>query len=925
MTTTVLAYLPSPAQGVWHLGPIPIRAYALCILVGIVVALIIGDRRWSARGGEPGVIYDIALWAVPFGLIGGRLYHVITDWTTYFGPDGKGFGAALRIWDGGLGIWGAVALGGVGAWIACRRRGIPLPAFGDAIAPGIVLAQAIGRLGNYFNQELYGRPTTLPWGLEIYERRNAAGIPDSLNGVSTGQLVEVVHPTFLYELLWNLLVFAALLLLDRRFRFGHGRLFALYVAGYCVGRFWIELMRSDYATTIADTGIRVNTFTSTFVFIGAVVYVMVAKKGREAPETLRGHDAGEGAVESATEHVGAEATAAAATTGLVAAAVVAGDEDRAAGESPSATSDSEDVETAEEPETAGESEAAAEADELVEQVRTAPSEDIAEAEDFAETIADVEAEEHDEPAAEAEELAEQVATASSEDIAVATEFADEMAAAEASTPDAGLGAVEGEDAEAAEQGAPEAHLVAAEGAAEAEAIAEAVADETTEEADDTAEEADDTAEEADDTDTSSPEEGLGSVEGEEVVAAQADAAAVHEAASAGAVNAEQAAEPASDVDETDTSSPEEGLGSVEGEEVVAAQADAAAVHEAANAGAADAENAADDVSDGTDTDTDTSSPEEGLGSVEGEEVVAAEADAAAVHEAASAGAVNAEQAAEPASDVGDTDTSSPEEGLGSVEGEEVVAAEADAAEVHKAASAGAADAEQAAEPASDVDDTDTSSPEEGLGSVEGEEVVAAEADAAEVHEAASAGAADAEKAADDVSDEPTDTDTDSDTSSPEEGLGSVEGEEVVAAEADAAEVHEAANAGAVNAEQAAEPTSDVDATDTSTPEEGLGSVEGEEVVAAEDDAAAVHEAASDGAANAEQVADDVSDERTDTDTDTDTSSPEEGLGSVEGDEVTKARDDAATVHDAAVTAERQAEQLTPARALRRRLLNRLRR
>ena len=184
MTTTVLAYLPSPAQGVWHLGPIPIRAYALCILVGIVAALIIGDRRWSARGGEPGVIYDIALWAVPFGLIGGRLYHVITDWTTYFGPDGKGFGAALRIWDGGLGIWGAVALGGVGAWIACRRRGIPLPAFGDAIAPGIVLAQAIGRLGNYFNQELYGRPTTLPWGLEIYERRNAAGIPDSERAIT---------------------------------------------------------------------------------------------------------------------------------------------------------------------------------------------------------------------------------------------------------------------------------------------------------------------------------------------------------------------------------------------------------------------------------------------------------------------------------------------------------------------------------------------------------------------------------------------------------------------------------------------------------------------------------------------------------------------------------------------------------------------
>ncbi|MGE0780398.1 prolipoprotein diacylglyceryl transferase [Mycolicibacterium sp.] len=286
MTTTVLAYIPSPAQGVWHVGGIPLRAYALFIIVGIIAALVIGDRRWTARGGEPGVIYDIALWAVPFGLLGGRLYHIITDWPTYFGPTGAGFGAALSVWDGGLGIWGAVALGGVGAWIGCRRRGIPLPAFGDAIAPGIILAQAIGRLGNYFNQELYGRATTLPWGLEIYERRNAAGALDMLNGVSTGQLLEVVHPTFLYELLWNLLVFAVLIIVDRRFKIGHGRVFALYVAGYCVGRFWIELMRSDTATLLA--GIRVNSFTSTFVFIGAVVYIMAAPKGREDPQTLRG-------------------------------------------------------------------------------------------------------------------------------------------------------------------------------------------------------------------------------------------------------------------------------------------------------------------------------------------------------------------------------------------------------------------------------------------------------------------------------------------------------------------------------------------------------------------------------------------------------------------------------------------------------------
>lgn len=286
--TMLPTYFPSPPQGVWHLGPLPIRAYALFIITGIVVALIIGDRRWAARGGQRGVIYDIALWVVPFGLIGGRLYHLATDWRTYWGPGGAGFGAAFRIWDGGLGIWGAVALGVFGAWIGCRRLGIPLPAFLDSVAPGIILAQAIGRLGNYFNQELYGRETTLPWGLEIFYRRDPSGYidPHSLDGVSTGQLAVVVQPTFLYELLWNVLVFVILIYIDRRYAIGHGRLFAAYVALYCVGRFWVELLRDDTATHIA--GIRVNSFTSTFVFIGAIVYIVLAPKGREDPESLRG-------------------------------------------------------------------------------------------------------------------------------------------------------------------------------------------------------------------------------------------------------------------------------------------------------------------------------------------------------------------------------------------------------------------------------------------------------------------------------------------------------------------------------------------------------------------------------------------------------------------------------------------------------------
>lgn len=300
MTVVNLAYIPSPPQGVWHLGPIPIRAYALCIIAGIIAALVIGDRRWEQRGGERGVIYDIALWAVPFGLVGGRLYHVMTDWQTYFGPHGKGLGKAIAVWEGGLGIWGAVALGGVGAWIACRRRGIPLPAFADAIAPGIVLAQAIGRLGNYFNQELTGGPTTLPWGLELFYRRSADGTVDvlNLNGVSTGEVAQVVHPTFLYELLWNVLVFALLIVIDRRFKIGHGRLFAMYVAAYCVGRFWVELMRVDPATQFG--GIRVNSFTSTLVFLGAVAYILLAPKGREDPASLAG-TAAQSAAEEAQE------------------------------------------------------------------------------------------------------------------------------------------------------------------------------------------------------------------------------------------------------------------------------------------------------------------------------------------------------------------------------------------------------------------------------------------------------------------------------------------------------------------------------------------------------------------------------------------------------------------------------------------------
>lgn len=269
----VLASLPSPSQGVWNLGPIPIRAYAFAIIIGIIVAVWLGNRRYVERGGTPGTITDLAIWAVPFGIVGGRIYHVITDAQLYFGPGGSGIVGALRIWDGGLGIWGAVAFGALGAWIGAKRAGIPLPPVADAIAPGIALAQAIGRWGNWFNQELFGAPTTLPWALEIEPAHRPAGY----------EAFATFHPTFLYESLWMVGVTVVLIWADRRFRMGHGRVFALYVLLYTCGRLWIELLRVDTANTIL--GLRLNVWTSLFVGIGALAYLVISHRlrpGREA-------------------------------------------------------------------------------------------------------------------------------------------------------------------------------------------------------------------------------------------------------------------------------------------------------------------------------------------------------------------------------------------------------------------------------------------------------------------------------------------------------------------------------------------------------------------------------------------------------------------------------------------------------------------
>jgi len=264
-----LAYIPSPSSGVIYLGPIPLRGYAFCIIIGVFVAVWLGGRRWVARGGQVGTVADIAVWAVPFGLVGGRLYHVITDYELYF-TDGQNWVDAFKIWQGGLGIWGAIALGAVGAWIGCRRRGIPLPAYADAIAPGIAFAQAIGRWGNWFNQELYGKPTTLPWALKI------DADPD------IGRVAGTYHPTFLYESLWCVGVALLVIWADRRFKLGHGRAFALYVAAYTVGRFWTEYLRVDDAHHFL--GLRLNGWTSIVVFLAAVAYLVISAKkapGRE--------------------------------------------------------------------------------------------------------------------------------------------------------------------------------------------------------------------------------------------------------------------------------------------------------------------------------------------------------------------------------------------------------------------------------------------------------------------------------------------------------------------------------------------------------------------------------------------------------------------------------------------------------------------
>lgn len=278
------ASIPSPSRSVWHLGPFPLRAYALCILAGVLIAVWWTSRRYRARGGDGDTVLDAAMLGVPVGILGARLYHVITSPGAYFGPGGDPV-RIVQIWRGGLGIWGGVAAGlAAAAWLM-RRRGLRLAPLTDAVAPALLVAQAVGRVGNWFNQELFGAPTTLPWGLEIDD----AHLPD---GCAPGTLF---HPTFLYEALWNLAGAALLVLLERRLRRRDGavggRLIWAYLMVYTAGRAWIEHLRVDEAAIVL--GLRLNEWTAMIVFLaGLVGFVAAGRRGADDAVARRGPESG---------------------------------------------------------------------------------------------------------------------------------------------------------------------------------------------------------------------------------------------------------------------------------------------------------------------------------------------------------------------------------------------------------------------------------------------------------------------------------------------------------------------------------------------------------------------------------------------------------------------------------------------------------
>lgn len=259
--------IPSPSQGVWYLGPIPLRAYGIIIATGMLIAVYLTRKRYENRGGDSELVYDVALVSIIAGVIGARLYHVTTNYQPYFGENGDPW-EVLYIWHGGLAIMGGVLLGSAAGMLMLHLKGQRIGPFADAVAPTILLAQALGRFGNYFNQELFGQPTTLPWGLEIDDAHLPAGY-------ASGTLF---HPTFLYEMLWNLAVVGLILYLDKRVRFKGGQVMFLYIMGYTFGRFWIEMIRIEPANYIL--GVRVNVWAAALFFtVGLVGFYIAGKRG----------------------------------------------------------------------------------------------------------------------------------------------------------------------------------------------------------------------------------------------------------------------------------------------------------------------------------------------------------------------------------------------------------------------------------------------------------------------------------------------------------------------------------------------------------------------------------------------------------------------------------------------------------------------
>jgi prolipoprotein diacylglyceryl transferase len=267
----MIAFIPSPHTGVVHLGPLQLHMYGLTLLVAIVAAIWLSGRRWIALGGEFELVTRVAVWGVAFGVIGARAYHDVTSWNEVPTPKWQGI---FEVWRGGLGIWGGILLGALAGAVVVRRAGFSVATFLDVAAPGLLLAQAVGRIGNWWNQELYGKPTTLPWALKIDPEHRMVQYFDRAT----------YHPTFLYELIWNLIGVAALLYVGRRFTIRAPGLFALYVAWYCFGRFFEELLRIDPAHHFA--GLRLNAWVSIVVFVCAVVY-FVWRQRREPGRGVR--------------------------------------------------------------------------------------------------------------------------------------------------------------------------------------------------------------------------------------------------------------------------------------------------------------------------------------------------------------------------------------------------------------------------------------------------------------------------------------------------------------------------------------------------------------------------------------------------------------------------------------------------------------